>query len=458
MSDLIVPDGMPNPFLVPFPDVGINFVEVNFVNPIENAYYGERIAYLVNDPQQLFTPINYQGKPTVLFVDLSSDPGNSPLYVAGTPPFAVVNASPVPITIGDASTTYQDIISGTGGLTLDLAAPTGQLALGGGNNAVYEQTAPTNFGPVQPEAWYYYLAGGNNFIGAYMGNDTVNSVGGNNIIALGSGNDLVYSDGTDTVWAGTGNDTVYVGNSVLIAGSTGALNFVGGSGVATIFAGSGNSSINGGNASVTVFGGASSGDIVGGSLGNNLLVGGFAAETLQGGGSGDSIFGGTASSVLLAGPGNETLAGSAAGTNTYIQGGPNGTDLLVAGGGAVTLAGGGPINTDVMFTGPGANTVIGGQSWDFIEGSSGTTFVQAGSGTEVFGFAQGFAGGQMTIQGFNLALDSIMLQLYPAGTAANVVQHEQPVSGGVMLTLPDNTHITLLGLSNLPASNVIQTA
>ena len=453
-SFLAVPDGMPTPFEVPFPAGSISFVQTSFVNPIENAYTGQRIAYLINDPAQIIQGLDTGGQPTVLFINLPSDPAGTPLFIGTSDVFATVNASPVPITIGDASPTYQDIISGTGGLTLDVAAPSGELAVGGGTNAIYTQPLTTAQGTMVPQDWYFYFAGGSNTIDATYGNDTVNTVAGTSLIVLGSGQDVVYSGGADTIQAGIGDASVAATVGDLVQGGAGALTFIGGSGASTVFGADGSVSANGGNGSLTVFGGTGGGYFIGGSGGNSLLQAGAGAATLQGGASGDQLFSGPAGGdVLVGGPGNETLAGAATAAHDILVGG-TGNETLVAGGGNATIAGG-TAGTEAIFTGPGNDLLFGGGASEYVQTSAGQSLIFAGSGPEIFGFVAGQAGGSTVIEGFNPAIDQISLQGYGAGAAQSVLASAGSAAGSTALVLPDATRITLLGLSSLPASAIV---
>ena len=87
----------------------------------------------------------------------------------------------------------------------------------------------------------------------------------------------------------------------------------------------------------------------------------------------------------------------------------------------------------VAQLGSGADTFVGG---------GGTSFVQAGSGADVFGFVKGAAGGTEYIYGFN-AKDNIAFDNYGTG----YVPTEQVVNGSDVISLSDGTTIHLVGYS-----------
>ena len=256
------------------------------------------------------------------------------------------------------------------------------------------------------------VGGAGNDTVASSGNDTITAGGGANLIAIKGANAVVSSTGQDTVIAGSGALVVGVatGGADVVFGGSGGLIFVGGGASSTVVGGSG---------SATVFGGAGGGVLAGGAGGNNVMVSGTGAATVFGGGSGDVIFVQGAGQVIQAGAGNETLSGaSAAGGNTFF-----------AGGGANVIGGG--AGNDVFFAGSGQSTVFGA------------------GGANQFVFKQG-AAGRTVIGDFNQANgDRIVLQGFGPNAAQTALATARLGGGGTIITLSDNTQITLVGIASL---------
>ncbi len=229
--------------------------------------------------------------------------------------------------------------------------------------------------------------------------------GGAVAIQTGGGSVTAGTSTTAVADVSTGGNAVNASTPVVIAAAPG--DTVSASGAATLLgAGSGQVTfaISGANSSVT--GGA--GSIVGTSSGaNSTLIGG----------SGVSLFSVTgANSLVVAGSSGTT------GVNLSQSTGPE----TVA-----TNPNGGDANL-VAILGSGADSVIGG---------GGHSTVQAGSGSDVFGFVSGHAGGTEAILGFN-AKDNLAFGGYTSGPT------EQVVGGNDVLTLSDGTVVTLVGISH----------
>ncbi len=256
---------------------------------------------------------------------------------------------------------------------------------------------------------------GNDTIIASSGNDTISTGTGSNLVGLGTGADLLYSMGNDTIIGGTQTDTVFAaGNSLTFAGN-GGLVFINGSGSAIVIGGTG-------TGSDIINGGQGGGLFAGGSSGNNVIIAGQQSSTIFGAGSGDLLMAaGPSADMLIAGAGNETLTGvGSSGANTFYAG--SGADLLGGGSGNETFIGG-----------TGSETVIGG------------------SGADMYGLVAGLSsGGNDLIYGFDAGKgDSILLAGYGAGEQAQALATQQSGSGGTMLTLSDNTHVTFVGVAGL---------
>jgi Ca2+-binding RTX toxin-like protein len=276
------------------------------------------------------------------------------------------------------------------------ATGSGTVVAGGGDNTIF---IPTTVGG----GWSLNTGNGDdNIFATGSGNDTINAGGGHNAITLGSGDDILQSTGDDTVNAGNGSETVTaIGTgSDLIFGGPGALFFVATGGSATIFGGSGSDTFLGGPGQAVVHGGTG---------GNNFLFAGTGAATLFGGGNGDQLIAANSSEAqdLRAGAGNETLFGG--------------------------------------FS-RGADTFHGG---------TGNATITGGSGSNLFVFTDGQAGGTDLLVGFNSGKDHVDLQGYGNHEVANALKSQSLVGGSASITLSDHTTITFSGISRLAASDFI---
>ena len=103
----------------------------------------------------------------------------------------------------------------------------------------------------------------------------------------------------------------------------------------------------------------------------------------------------------------------------------------------------GSSGNDVITAGAGASTITGGSgTLSFTAGAGSAATITTGAGKEAFDLINGQAGGSLTINGFQAGADLIHLQGY-AGTG---VQSQQTLaSGATLITLTDNTRITLAG-------------
>jgi hypothetical protein len=147
----------------------------------------------------------------------------------------------------------------------------------------------------------------------------------------------------------------------------------------------------------------------GGTGGDNFLFGGTGATTLFGGGNGDQLIAANsaAAQALHAGAGNETLDGA------FSRG------------------------SDTFYGGTGSATIT------------------AGSGTNLFVFTDGQAGGTASIEGFDSVRSHIDLQGYGKNEVANALKSQTVVGGTTTITLSDHTKISFAGVSQLTANDFI---
>jgi Ca2+-binding RTX toxin-like protein len=314
------------------------------------------------------------------------------------------------------NTAQQDVIAGTGGISLVANDGTGTILAAGGDNTIQ------------------VLVGGNHDIVTGAGNDVIRVTHGDNLIeagagkntlTLGDGNNDVVSTGQDFIVATanlttSGTDTIDASlntNAVLIRAGHNNIVFLNGSGV---------SQFQGQFGSDTVYGGAGGGTFTGGSAGDNLLIAGTGAATLVGGGSGDvlAVLGGNASNVLTAASGNETLIGGlSTGANTF-------------------------------HAGSGADLVVGGLGNDTLQAGTGSASISGSLGSNEFLFVDGQAGGQDTLLDFTLSHgNKVALQGYGANEVQNALAGAVVAHGSTTITLSDNTVVTFLNDAHVTASN-----
>jgi len=257
---------------------------------------------------------------------------------------------------------------------------------------------------------------------------------GSNIIVSGNGNDTIALNGiSDVVFgSGYGTDTINGGFGYAeIAPGSQSINFVGGLGATTVFAGTGSDTVSLGNDGDLVFGGTA---------GHNNLTGGGALSgggsthisTLFGGGNGDLLTARGYGQTTLVANGNATLTGAASTANNIFYG-------LV---GNASLQGGNGADTFVV----GGSTVPGGVS-DTVNG---------GPGQDLISILAGRAGSNITITSFTGA-ERVTLQGYAGGSATEAARAlaTAQIGGSTVLTLPDNTRVTIVGVTNLTSSSFV---
>jgi Ca2+-binding RTX toxin-like protein len=128
------------------------------------------------------------------------------------------------------------------------------------------------------------------------------------------------------------------------------------------------------------------------------------------------IYGGSGPGVLYGGDGNDTLYG---------------------GSGPETISGGS--GNDVIYGGSGPET---------IDGGSGNNIIYAGSGPDLI--SETGPGGHDTVFGFDHAGgDAISFAGQNSPTVQQVVATAQESHGNTMITLPDGSTITLLGVTHI---------
>lgn len=255
-----------------------------------------------------------------------------------------------------------------------------------------------------------------------------------------AGRNSLFGDAGDTVSGGAGDDTVgaLFGNTTADGGADNDVVF-GNSGNDSLYGGAGDDTVVGSILGVTaaadMMDGGDGNDLLYGiSTGNNRFVGGAGNDSLVGGAGADSMEGGTGNDILISNAGNDTLVGGDGSDN--MQGGA-GNDSLVGGAG-----------DDTLWGGAGADTLVGGTGADIFYlralGQGSATTINDYSGTE--GDRLHFTGITQLVVGAPSAA---------TGTTATVALNAAGTN--TVITMPDGSTITLVGITSLPANSVIYT-
>lgn len=342
----------------------------------------------------------------------------------------VLDSATVPVTILANGTTPQvasitgwdqtyDANGGGGYFVSGNIGALGAATPGGAGTAAGAGTAHGNLWAIGASG------GGSSFLFSDDRSDSIVATQGTNWIATGAnshdriwvtaGTAVIASSGADTIAIGAADATLMSTGDALVFGGTGSLFDLATSGMATLV---------GDKAAVTAAASGSASLLAyGGSDGHNALLGAGAAATLVGGGNGDVLSGLAGSNILVAGSGNETLFGGASAQTSFVGG--SGTDVMVG------LASG-----SAFYAGTGTDQVI------------------AGGNSNQFNFVMGKAGGSMVVMGFN-GTDTIDLVGYGPNAASTAFNSAQMAGGSTMITLADNTKITLLGFTDLAPHNIV---
>lgn len=286
-------------------------------------------------------------------------------------------------------------------------------------------------------------------IEATQGNDQIDATENTTGLYLdgNAGDDtLYYGQGTSTVFGGDGNDLIDDESGVQHSGDD---LLDGGAGSDMIFAGLGNDTVTGGAGNDTILGEG----------GADLLDGGSGDDSIVGGGDAETIIGGTGNDTILSGGGADVLSGGADadlftltdgfGGDT-ITGGEAGTDNDTIDMQAVTSG----VTVDMSGTDPEAGTIFDGAdtlSYSEIEtihlgGGRDTVKLGGGDSQSITGFdtadsGDGTALDQLDVSGM---LDSSGNPVSTEDVAVSDTNGDG--SGDAILTFPDGTALTLIGV------------
>jgi|GEM_PF-2938059 len=258
--------------------------------------------------------------------------------------------------------------------------------------------------------------------------------GGDNADSLegGDGFDwLTGGHGNDTIHAGDGNDIVFGGQTI--------------------------SDPNDGDDEIIGGGGD---DAILGNGGNDLIyLDDETEDTIDGD---DNAFGGRGSDTIYGGGGNDLIAGGGGLVHPSDEAdsliGGSGGDILIGNGGNDTLIAGededdtGDTESNYLFGGLGADSIIGAGGDDFISGQLDDDILTGNGGSDTFVFFGN--SGDDIITDFG-AEDTIIIASSANGVDSFDDLNPRMVSGMLMLTLNENSHIFLQGVTDLDDSSVI---
>jgi Ca2+-binding RTX toxin-like protein len=341
---------------------------------------------------------------------------------------ALAVANLITSTFGTTGTSYNPakppVTPANGGYLYDLS-PSGSINATGFNAVVLQNSGPATLTGGGSSAQYVLGSnGGLTFI------DTNDSSAHNTEVVLGGGNNTINfagSKGETYAFVDQGNNTVIGGNyaTLIEAGVGNNVESLGGGASAVLVSGHDNVYLGAGVAVVQV-------DTVAGA--NATIHSSSASQGLV-------FYNGNSASTVTAGGGSVDVAASVGGGVYY--GGSAGYNELLGGTGAVTLFGGGTY--DYLQGGSNGNNSIkaaGGNS-TLVASAGGSDTLAAGTGVDTLSFVTEVANKNYTVTGYT---GSDLLQIDSAHYGSATVPGADKVSGGnSVLTLSDNTKITLIG-------------
>ncbi len=308
-------------------------------------------------------------------------------------------------------------------------------------------------------------------ITAGSGSDTINTGTGFSTVFSGSGNSVITLN--DTVgsssspgalaYLGDGHSTLdaFGANDVVVAATNGQTIFGGADSTSTLTiaiednatsSGPAGDAITAGAGTTNIFDSVGGNSIFGGS-GSLVFVGGAAATT----GSGvvaDSIYGGSGPSYLFGASGDSlTFAGDTSGSvATFIAGTGNETLNAADASGRVNFFGSNDSSSSESFVGSttGYNYFqTGGSATPGSAGTSGSESLVGGTGTNVFGIADGGANSHITVYDFAAGNDSVNFLGETSAQVTADLNAATVTSAGLTVTLSDNSTVTFVGLNSV---------
>ena len=202
-------------------------------------------------------------------------------------------------------------------------------------------------------------------------------------------------------------------------------------------------------------------DSLAGGLGTDTILGGAGNDTLLAEGGGDLLDGGAGADWLDGGAGDTTLMGGV-GNDTLVAGG--GTNWLIGGEGDDSLVGSTDATDETLDGGDGADTILAGDGDNQITAGQGDDRITTGIGADTLMLADGF--GHDFITDFDISpidaqpnaptTDRLNVAALHDALGDPLKVWDVAVSddglGNAVLTFPDGSSLTLLGISPLTAS------
>ena len=418
---------------------------------------------------------------TIVAAGLGINNGTS--FTPGTPAAPVnieVFTAPGLTTIPALDSGFTDGALDAGGSIVNNFLTGTHLVLGTGNYIVDDSVTGSS---AQSGALIQLGSGNQNVIGAVgdtleggTGLQVLNGlIGGGQTIVGGSNTDSIWGGSNDSIIGGTGIGTqiaVGVGNTVV--GGAGGSESISGAGSETVRANAGNANLGvnaGGNSSVDLSANHGNSFIIGAS--GSTITGGSGTTAIDGslGGMGITLAGG-ANNVSGTAGGGDTITGTGSSTLNFNIGTGVGDmiDLSASSGNAT-------VNAFALFTGGQHDsalvndTIIASNGADSVWGGNGDVIGVGAtnpSGTGLFDHSTSVVGAEMrfgtfdsvagsstatdTVTGFSTlagANDSLFYQNETAGgnTAILTSAVDSVSAGGAVVTLPDGSVLTLVGVS-----------
>lgn len=187
------------------------------------------------------------------------------------------------------------------------------------------------------------------------------------------------------------------------------------------------------NQILSVFAGMNT-TLVVGDAGSNFIIGNSNSTLAM------TIMGGVGNDSVIGGGGNDSVRLGEFG----VANGGNGADTLIGGTGSATLGGGG-----------GADSIVAASGGGVMIGEAGNDTLAAGAGNDIIIFQPGDGSDQVV--GFDPTKDTLAFAStnYGAGGSLDLISliNNATVSGGnTVLTLPDGSTITVVGVTNINLS------
>ncbi|WP_417209591.1 Hint domain-containing protein [Antarctobacter sp.] len=286
-------------------------------------------------------------------------------------------------------------------------------------------------------------------IEATQGNDQIDATANTTGVYLdgNAGDDtLHYGQGSSTVFGGDGNDLIDDQAGAQHAGDD---YLDGGAGSDMIYAGQGNDTVFGGADNDTIYGEGGADELDGGS-GDDYIVGAGDAETITGGTGSDTILSGGGADVLSGGADSDLFVLDDGFGSDTITGGEAGTDADTIDMQAVASG----VTVDMSGSDPEAGTISDGT--DTLRYSEIET-IHLGTGRDTVilggGDSQSITGFDTTDSGDGTTRDQLDVSGMLDGSGNPVSTEDVAVSdtngdgsGDAILTFPDGTSLTLIGV------------